>query len=303
MHSLVLGPGALGLLFAARLASLGEVTLIGRGNTGNQTPGAFNGGIQWQDGRSAPLALPRIGPEDPLPSQVSLLLVSTKAQDTLAALRPVLPSLPCSVPVLLCQNGLGSQQAVAEAFPDRPILAATTTEGAHRPGPDQIIHAGQGETWLGPLTDSAAAPAPWLAEQLRKAGFSAFHCQDIENRLWQKLAVNAGINPFTALLDIPNGHLPRSPFFQQRIGPLCREISAVAREDGIDLVPEYLEERILGVCRDTAENISSMLQDIRAGRPSEIDFINGFITRRGQALGIATPVNQTLVRGVKELPG
>ncbi|MDX1589346.1 MAG: 2-dehydropantoate 2-reductase [Oleiphilaceae bacterium] len=297
MHSLVLGPGALGLLFAARLAALGEVTLIGR----DSHQGPFKGEVRWSDGSSTPMTLPRIGPDQTLPDPVSLLMVTTKAQHSLEALRPLLPTVPATVPVVLCQNGMGSQQAVADAFPQRPILAATTTEGANRSGPGRVVHAGAGETWLGPLTDSAGEQAPWLADRLREAGFEASACRNIQERLWQKLAVNAGINPFTALLDVPNGQLPRSAFFRERIGPLCREISAVAREEGFVMTPEALETRILAVCHSTSENISSMLQDIRAGKPSEIDFINGYIVRRAQALGIATPVNRELVSGVMDL--
>ncbi|TVP58778.1 MAG: 2-dehydropantoate 2-reductase [Halomonadaceae bacterium] len=295
MDSLVVGPGALGLLFAARLRALGNVTLVGRKSGLQQSQ------VQWQDGTLSTLVLPQQGPGEALPEPLDLVLVTTKAGDTLQALSLLLPALPQSVPVLLMQNGMGSQQTVARAFPGHCLLAATTTEGANRPAPDRVLHAGHGETCLGPLTPSAASLAPWVAQKLRQAGFYSRTSHPIEQDLWGKLAVNAGINAFTALLDCPNGVLPEQPDFQQRITPLCREIAAVAQAEGVSLQAEALHQQILTVCARTAGNISSMLQDHRAGRSTEIDYINGYIAQCARAHGLAAPVNQALFEGVKQL--
>jgi len=298
MGSLILGPGSLGLLFAAQLSRTGPVNLLGHPGT---PVTEFQGEICHTDATCQTIRLPLQGSDAPLPDNPTLLLVTTKATATLEALADLLPRLSRTLPVVLLQNGMGSQQAVAARFPEHAIMAATTTEGANRPRPDQVVHAGQGETWLGALTATAEDQLDSTAGRLRQAGFRTEISNDINARLWHKLAVNAGINPFTALLQVKNGDLPGQPFFREQVDALCREIAAVAKADGVPMTAVDLARRIHDVCAATADNISSMLQDTQAGRNTEIDFINGYIIRRGEALGIDTPVNRELTERVSLL--
>ena len=233
---------------------------------------------------------------------VGLLLVTTKAGDTFSALESWLPFITVDTPVVLFQNGLGSQQAVAERWPERPILAASTTEGANRPSPDVLVHAGAGDTWLGALTASAENHTAGVAQQLAATGLRVHAEGSILKRLWQKLVVNAGINPFTALLDCPNGEILDSPLYQQNIDGLCREISLLLHaETAENIAPEVLRERVETVARNTASNTSSMRADVKAGRKTEIDFINGYLVQCGKRNDIATPVNQMLTERVQAL--
>ncbi|WP_228702913.1 ketopantoate reductase family protein [Marinobacter gelidimuriae] len=233
---------------------------------------------------------------------VGLLLVTTKAGDTLSAMEGWLPHIAEDTPVVLFQNGLGRQQAVAERWPDRPILAASTTEGANRPEPDVLVHAGVGDTWVGPLTDSAYACTEFVVQQLTQSGLRVHAENNIMPRLWQKLVVNAGINAFTALLDCPNGAIVDAPLYRQTIDGLCSEIAALLQTDtGERATPQALRERIEAIAKNTASNTSSMRADVNAGRKTEIDFINGYLVQCGQRHGIATPVNQMLVQRVQAL--
>lgn len=233
---------------------------------------------------------------------VSLLLVTTKAGDTLPALANWLPTVTDDTPIVLFQNGLGSQQAVAERWPNRPILAASTTEGANRPKPDVLVHAGAGDTWVGPLTGCASAHIEPVVQQLAQSGLR-MHIEDsMVQRLWQKLVVNAGINAFTALLNCPNGDIVSAPVYKQLIDQLCAEIALLLHADtGQSVAAEALRERIEAVAKSTARNTSSMRADVNAGRKTEIDFINGYLVQCGQRHRIATPVNQMLVQRVKAL--
>ena len=235
-------------------------------------------------------------------TDITLLLVTTKAGDTLSAMEGWLPHIPKNTPVILFQNGLGSQQEVAERWPDRPILVASTTEGANRPEPDVLVHAGVGDTWVGPLTDSASDYTESVVQQLAQSGLRVHAENNIVPRLWQKLVVNAGINAFTALLDCPNGAIVEAPLYRQTIDGLCTEIAALLQADtGERVTPQALRERIEAVARSTASNTSSMRADVNAGRNTEIDFINGYLVQCGQRNGIATPVNQMLVQRVQTL--
>lgn len=233
---------------------------------------------------------------------VGLLLVTTKAGNTLAALDSWLPRISVDTPVVLFQNGLGSQQAVAERWPERPILAASTTEGANRPSPDVLVHAGAGDTWVGALTASAENRTAGVVQQLAATGLRVHAEGSILKRLWQKLVVNAGINPFTALLDCPNGEILNSPLYQQNIDGLCQEISLLLQAETAETIaPEVLRERIETVAGNTANNTSSMRADVKAGRKTEISFINGYLVQCGKRHGIATPVNQMLTERVQAL--
>jgi 2-dehydropantoate 2-reductase len=235
-------------------------------------------------------------------TDISLLLVTTKAGDTLSALESWLPYIAEDTPVVLFQNGLGSQQAVARRWPDRPVLAASTTEGANRPEPNVLVHAGVGDTWVGPLTDSTSDYTESVVQQLAQSGLRVHAENNIVQQLWQKLVVNAGINVFTALLNCPNGEIVDAPLYRQSIDELCTEIAALLHADtGERATPQTLRERIEAVARSTARNTSSMRADVNAGRKTEIDFINGYLVRCGQRHGIATPVNQMLVQRVQAL--
>jgi len=232
----------------------------------------------------------------------TLLLATTKAGDTLAALEDWLPRIPVDTPIVLFQNGLGSQQAVAERWPARAILAASTTEGANRPSPNVLVHAGAGDTWIGALTASAVDHTAGVVHQLAETGLRVHVEENILQRLWQKLVINAGINPFTALLDCPNGDILSSTLYQQNIDGLCAELSLLLQaETSETIAPEALREQIETVARNTASNTSSMRADVMAGRKTEIDFINGYLVQCGKRHGIATPVNQMLTDRVQGL--
>jgi 2-dehydropantoate 2-reductase len=173
-----------------------------------------------------------------------------------------------------------------------------TTEGALREGPGEVRHTGEGTTWIGPFSEELAHPgiAAKLMEKLKDAGISIEWENRIVRRIWEKVMVNCAINPLTALLRIPNGGLLHSDDARFLMKSIVEEAVSVARAEGIALEAEDMLKRAEEVCRKTAVNRSSMLQDVERGRLTEIDWINGEVVRRGARAGIETPVNQTLVR-------
>jgi len=292
----ILGAGSLGRLWAALLPE-DQAAFLPRPDADPAAP-PLRYTFESLQGDEINVSRPWLGSA----GDVTLLLVTTKAGDTLAALRHWLPRVPEPTPVVLFQNGLGSQQAVAKAWPMRPILAASTTEGANRPTPDHLIHAGTGDTWVGALTRPAESQTCSAVSRLSTTGLAIHTEEQILPRLWQKLVVNAGINPFTAILDCPNGDLLTQNFFLEHIDALCTEIAELMAAEGIERVaPAELRQRIETVARNTARNTSSMRGDILKGRTTEIDFINGYLVQLGQRLGIPTPVNQLLTDKVKQL--
>ncbi|WP_417567897.1 ketopantoate reductase family protein [Marinobacter sp.] len=291
----ILGAGSLGRLWAASLPS-GRVAFIARPA---ELPGAS---IRYRfrpfNGPETDIHVPWLTAGD-IPEVV---LVTTKAGDTFEAIAGVIDRFPRQTPILLFQNGLGSQQRVAARWPEHPVLAASTTEGANRPEPDLLVHAGTGDTWVGPMTESAGHQLNTVVELLNASGLTIHPEQAILQRLWQKLVINAGINPYTALLDCPNGDILASALYQDTIDRLCHELSELMRASGQgEQTPEALRHQIETVARKTARNTSSMRADVLNGRTTEINFINGYLAKLGKDLGIQTPVNQMLTQRVQQL--
>jgi 2-dehydropantoate 2-reductase len=290
----ILGAGSLGRLWAATLPA-GRVAFVPRPG---QHPEAVHYRFHPIEGELFSVTIPWLqSGQSP-----DVLLVTTKAGDTLEALQSALPTISASTPVVLFQNGLGSQQQVAETWPDRPVLAASTTEGANRPEPGSLVHAGTGQTWIGPLTESAGIFVRSVVNRLASSGLKVLPEADIMTRLWQKLVINAGINPFTALLNCRNGELPDQPLYQSQIDELCQEAALIGQALGLETRSgTRLRQQVEGVIRTTAGNISSMLADARQGRSTEIRYINGWLADSGERLGIPTPVNQLLTERVESL--
>jgi 2-dehydropantoate 2-reductase len=152
------------------------------------------------------------------------------------------------------------------------------------------------------MTRPAKAAASQAVTMLATSGLVIHPETDILRRLWHKLIINAGINPYTAILDCPNGKILDYPLYQSTIEQLCMELSQLM-DAAVQIreTPDALRQRIEQVARNTAGNTSSMRADVLRGRPTEIDFINGYLAKLGKGLGIDTPVNQMLTERVQQL--
>lgn len=285
----VLGAGAIGGLWAMRLAARPlPVILIGRdGRTARR--------LRLQEGDAVQergFCQVRAGATGPLRQ----LLVTTKGQDTRAALEPLLPDLCAGATVVLLQNGMGTEDWLGAARPDLGLLVAITTDGVFRPAHDSLVLAGRGDTWLGARAEADVALAQATAGELGMA-FAA----DIRERRWLKLAMNCAINPLTALRQCRNGELLQAADALATMRETCAEVARVMRAEGLPATGEALFALACDTARKTADNLSSMRADADAGRPTEIDFLNGFVVARGRLHGIPTPANAGLVAAVRAL--
>lgn len=169
-----------------------------------------------------------------------------------------------------------------------------TTTGATLLGPGTIRAGGSGPTYV--------APHPRLeplVELLETSGFEVHVASDLVSLLWGKLVVNTGINALTALLEVRNGELLEGSHARSLMNAAALETAQVAEAQGIKLPYDDPSQEVEGVARRTAENESSMLQDIRRGAPTEVDAINGAVVREGERLGVPTPVNRSLWKLVR----
>ena len=292
---LIVGTGAMACLFAARLAPQINVTLLGswqEGLTALANRGVVLAESDTQEIHCNVLATSR--PEDCV--GVSQALVLVKSWQTARAAAQLRVCLTSDGIALTLQNGLGNLEILQETLgPDRAALGVTTT-GATLLGPGFARLGGSGPTYVvnHPRLQT-------LILLLRSSGFDVKAVDNLESLLWGKLVINAGINPLTALLRVPNGGLLRLPDAQALMCALAREAASVALAKGIQLPNPDVEKSVIEVAQRTAQNLSSMLQDRQRGAPTEIDAICGAVVREGRKAGVPTPLNETLWRLIRAL--
>lgn len=220
------------------------------------------------------------------------LVLATKAAQSLPALAPLRDRLSATSTLVRLQNGLGSLDALPSPRPH--IIEAVANSGAWReslPGGGEHIHlAAENATLFG---DGSAQPPGWFTT-LAGSWPQLHWCPDIRLQQWLKLSLNAVINPLTALHDCDNGVLLTDTRLHQRLEALAAEVDALASR----LLPEWpgnTAARALALAQATAANTSSMRADVRAGRATEIAFINGYLLREAKQLGMTLPAHQQIV--------
>ena len=278
----ILGAGSLGCLWATRLSRAAlPVRLILRNPQRLADYRAAGGlGLVEADRTSRyPLAAELPTADTP----IQRLLVACKAYDAEAAVADVAHRLQPGAQILLLQNGLGSQQAVAARWSSCRSIFVSSTEGAYRARDFEVVHAGQGQNWLGDPLDRT--PPSWLAE-LAAAGIPCEWSGDIEARLWRKLALNCAINPLTVLHDCRNGELLAH---RDQLHRLCSELSDILVACNQAEAAVGLEAEVVRVISATASNYSSMHQDVRNGRRTEISFLLGHACRTARQHGLVVP--------------
>ena len=294
MKFLVFGAGAIGSLLGGLLSRGNDVTIVGR----KAHVDAVNRRGLRISGLTALLAWPTAATEVPV-GDFDAIFVTTKAYDTADAVASLRAFWRRSTFVTL-QNGLGNAEAFS-AKADR-VVAGTTTQGVTFVAPGEVVHAGPGDTVVGPVKGVARGDVQPIADALTAAGISTTVTDDVRRELWAKAVVNAAINPLTALLRRPNGFLLQEADLRALVTHLAKEGAAAARAVGLDLDPESTAARAAEVAARTATNRSSMLQDVEQRRRTEIDAITGAILQAGGSMGLRLDYNRMvlgLIRGIE----
>jgi 2-dehydropantoate 2-reductase len=268
----VLGAGSLGTLWATRLARAGvEVRLIVRDEQRLQSYQAAGGLTLVEHGVAKTYDIPGETPDGGEP--ISRLLVACKAYDAEKAVARLALRLASGAELILLQNGLGSQDAVAARVPQARCISASSTEGAFRDGDWRVVFAGHGYTWLG---DAGHPVAPIWLDDLSTAGIPHEWSTEILTRLWRKLALNCAINPLTVLHDCRNGGLQQH---QCEVATLCAELTDLLERCGQPAAAELLQQEVERVIQATAANYSSMYQDVAHQRRTEISYLLGHVCK------------------------
>ncbi len=277
-NSLIVGPGAIGSLVCAQSQQLGPVYVYQhRANQELATilkSGAHNISLPWQ-----------LLSENK--TQIDIIWICCKAFHSELVTRTLLGKHPDAVAILL-HNGLGPQQALSKEFGNRVVWGATTcaalksTDGLYE-------QTSFGQTNIGLLHNQSIPQNLFqaLTEHSSHNTLNIIQSSDIESILWQKILVNAAINPITATHQIKNGELIHGSFDEDIFG-ICHEIELIMAALNLKPISNAIEI-VRQVATISAQNRSSMAEDIRLKRQTEINFINGYLIKTGEDLNICTP--------------
>jgi 2-dehydropantoate 2-reductase len=294
----VVGAGAMGSLMAARLAAGGnEVVLFGRPSA--HVTLVQERGLTLVERDGSQRSVPLMATSDPAEVRgTELVVVLVKAWATAEAATPLREVLTRETAVLTLQNGLGNAATLRSALLNagvRPsVWMGVTTQAAFRPEPGVVVHTGDGITAIGRRTIGANERLKAIAACFSAAGWSAIAVDDIHRWVWRKLAVNAAINPLTALAGVPNRAISRDAGLRAAAAALATEVVAVANARGVAIDTAEVLAAVEEVARATGDNRSSMLVDLDHGLRTEIDAINGAVVSEGLRLGVKAPANQLM---------
>ncbi|MCF8482415.1 MAG: ketopantoate reductase family protein [Rhodospirillum sp.] len=290
MHFGILGAGAVGCYYGARLAQAGHrVTLMGRPAfaeavtaQGLRLETAGFDGFVAVEGASEASAL----------AGCAVILFCVKSGDTEEAGRQLLPHLGPDTEILSLQNGVDNAERLSAVL-GRAVVPTAVYVASEMAGPGHVLHHGRGELVLGDSPVSAT-----LAEVLPQAGIPVTISDTVIRSLWEKLVLNCAYNALSAVARMPYGRIVAVEGVKEAMEEVRGECVAVAGALGIALTKPMIDE-ILGLSRTMPNQFSSTAQDMARGKATEIDHLNGYVVRKGAELGVPTPVNRLLVAMVK----
>jgi 2-dehydropantoate 2-reductase len=223
------------------------------------------------------------------------VLFCVKSMDTESAGEQIRPHLEPGAAVLCLQNGVDNAERLRAVLPAHPVAAVVVYVATAMAGPGHVLHKGGGELLIEPSPMSQT-----LAAALVAAGVPATPSDNVRGALWLKLLLNCAYNALSAIAQCPYGELVRADGIPAVMHDVVHECLAVARAEGVT-VPGDVDTALRRIHETMPTQTSSTAQDLARGKPSEIDYLNGLVVRRGDALGIPTPANRMLWALVKLL--
>ncbi len=295
-HWHILGAGAMGCLWAARLVQQGaSVTLLLRTKEDLRHHADAGGQITLEEQE----VLQRIPVQAQLATSVitpiQLLLATTKAQHVETALASVRHAIAPPTRIVLLQNGIKAQRRASAKFGAQRVYCLSTSQGAWLRAPLHVVHAGSGETWLGQLGHAASLEST-LVQSLPIAAMGIRTDPDIEGRLWRKLAINCAVNALTVIYDCRNGALLTHAQARRELLALCAEIDTLYAALPETPALNDLVGQVDAVLTATAQNFSSTLQDFRRGKGSELAELNGYLCELAHTHKLDCRLNEDVLR-------
>lgn len=304
MEICIVGPGAIGSLFAGFLGKSGEeVYLLDKNPERAEKISKQGIKIEGVSGEHLIKINTTANPEDI--GTCELIIVAVKSYHTKEAIERALSLISENTLVLSMQNGLGNLEEIAKITGEEKVIGGITSQGATLLGNGHIRHAGVGETLIGSFKFQAPGSKLQRLEEIanvfNKAGFETKIVDNIQDLIWSKLIINVGINALASIVRVKNGFIVKNSYLYELMKSAVQEAVEIAKLKGINLNYDNPIEKVTHVAESTSENICSMLQDILRKKKTEIDYINGAIVKEAENLNISCPVNKLLSLLVKSI--
>ncbi len=288
----VMGAGAVGCYYGAMLARAGcSVTLIGRPQ---HVEAVQRSGLRLETKAFDEQVKMRATAQPDGVRGAQLVLFSVKSPDTEAAGKALAPHLDPEAAILTLQNGVDNAERLSATL-GREVIPAVVYVATEMAGPGHVRHHGRGELVIG-----RAAASDAIAAAFKSAGVPVEISGNAIGALWAKLIVNSAYNALSAITQLPYGRLVQGAGIPKIMQDVVDECLAVARAAGVT-VPGDMHDATRRIAQTMPGQYSSTAQDLSRGKKTEIDYLNGFVVRKGEALGVPTPVNRTLHALVKLL--
>ena len=294
----VVGAGAVGCYYGGMLARAGvPVTLIGRPA---HVEAMRRDGLRLSSATFDEHIRVEASTDIAAAAGATLVLVCVKSPDTEPTGAELAPHLAPDARVLSLQNGVDNAPRL-QALLRRPVAPAVVYVASEMGGPGHVRHLGRGELVI--PADMGAAPGPDpgdIVAMFARAGVPVELSDNVVGALWGKLLLNCGYNAISAIADVPYGRMVTLPGIAQTVHDVVVECLAVARALEVT-IPGDVFAAVARIATSMPGQVSSTCQDLRRGKPTEIDHLNGYIVREGERLGIAVPLNRALHALVKAL--
>jgi 2-dehydropantoate 2-reductase len=288
----VAGAGTIGSLFAAHLARVADVSVLTRRD--EHARALEEHGLRVS-GRADFTAQVKAA-TDPTELDADLVILSCKGNDLEPLAQRIAGHFPDAT-VMTTQNGLGAEEIVA-AHGDWPLLSSVTFMSGTRHGDTHVEYVLDTATWIGPYRETTGDDARTVADLIASSGLKAEGFDDLRPAQWSKLIFNATVNAVAALTGLPHDF----HFAEGRLGDLVHglvdEGKAVAAGAGVELWEDPWEMNVLATQRGHRHS-PSMLEDVKARRPTEIELITGSLVREAEQLGVPAPLHTALYRLVR----
>lgn len=288
----VMGAGAVGCYYGAMLALAGhELRLVGRPI---HVDAMLSRGLRLETQSRDSLVPVQASTDASLLRGAEVVLFCVKSTDTERAAAAMAPHLERNAAVLSLQNGVDNAERLARVLAQE-VVAAVVYVATEMAGPGHVRHHGRGE-----LVIARSPASERIAAAFGAAGVRVDLSDNVAGALWAKLIVNCAYNALSAMSQLPYGRLVQGEGVLATMHDVVQECLAVAAAAGVD-VPGDSWQAVQRIARSMPGQLSSTAQDLARGKPTEIDHLNGFVVRKGEALGVATPVNRALTSLVKLL--
>lgn len=291
MKIAIMGAGAVGSYFGGLMAKAGlDVTLVGRGEhirVIKEKPLMIK---SYQGDFSVTVK----ASEDPKAvGKVDLIFFSVKSYDTEEASRSMMPMVGENTLVISIQNGIHNEEKIAKVVGEGKVLGGVSYISVRILEPGMISHEVAGKILFGELSGGMSERVERIANYFAKANLPIEPSNNIVKFMWKKLAGNAAVNSLNAVTRLPQGRFLEVPLGRQLIADMIKEVFEVGRKHGIDLDDGEINER-LSIMDNYSESVSSTLQSLESGKRIESDALNGIVVKKGQEVGVSTPINKTM---------